>query len=540
MMQSPQEIMIIRQLDRDLALAGDRLHSRQIYQHSLWIPDEEHRQTLATTLDQLRRRVDQLTDDNEVSHFFIHHFHDVLDFLTWEAEDFWMHPQVQLGEIQHTLKQLWSSDQRRRDLRLAILSDQWTALPTCLQALERRFPELDEMDLPALLSRSQALQRQAEQIIPQLDAQATELKLRLNEGVQALSRWIEQLREAGVHEDQEIKGEDQRLNTDPESYRRTLAMKLGVKLDDLLSWYQEEIEATRANVFAIANRLSETPVTTMTQVRALLDEKAGACKSAEEMFRRGHEYLARVKAVSKQKLWHPIDELCDLTDVPEELRESFPWGGYMDGCPYERPLHGRMFLNETNYTAVSDGWIKVNTIHEAYFGHHIQFLRVNSDPLPETMRRGPKADPLIEGTAHRSEHVYESIFAEDPYFPLFTAYRRHHTSVRIQADLMLRWENRTIGEVVELYQRELGFDAKTARGQVLAQEEMFGYFTCYCYGLKKIEQLEKELGLPADEMTRRLFEAGQISMESLRILLNCSDEARWSILHDYPSLYRFA
>ena len=68
----------------------------------------------------------------------------------------------------------------------------------------------------------------------------------------------------------------------------------------------------------------------------------------------------------------------------------------------------------------------------------------------------------------------------------------------------------------------------------------FGYFTCYCYGLKKIEQLEKELGLPADEMTRRLFEAGQISMESLRILLNCSDEARWSILHDYPSLYRFA
>lgn len=485
-MQSPQEIMIIRQLDRDLALAGDRLHSRQIYQRTLWIPDEEHRQALAETLDQLRYRVDQLTDDNEASHFFIHHFHDVLDFLTWEAEDFWTHPQVQLGEIQHALKQLWSVDQRRRSLRIAILGDQWAALPACLQALERRFPDFDEKDLPVILSRSAALKRQAEQIIPQLDAQEVEVKHRLSEGVQALSRWIDLLREAGVNEGQEIKDEDQRLNTDPESYRRTLAMKLGVDLEDLLSWYKDEIEATRANVFAIANRLSDTPVTTMTQVRALLDEKAGACESAEEMFRRGHEYLARVKAVSKQKLWHPIDEICDLTGVPEELRESFPWGGYMDGCPYERPLHGRMFLNETNYTAVSDGWIKVNTIHEAYFGHHIQFLRVNSDPLPETMRRGPKADPLIEGTAHRSEHVYESIFAEDPYFPLFTAYRRHHTSVRIQADLMLRWENRTIGEVVELYRRELGFDAKTARGQVLAQEDMFGYFTCYCYGLKKI------------------------------------------------------
>lgn len=128
-MQSPQEIMIIRQLDRDLALAGDRLHSRQIYQRTLWIPDEEHRQALAETLDQLRYRVDQLTDDNEASHFFIHHFHDVLDFLTWEAEDFWTHPQVQLGEIQHALKQLWSVDQRRRSLRIAILGDQWLRCP---------------------------------------------------------------------------------------------------------------------------------------------------------------------------------------------------------------------------------------------------------------------------------------------------------------------------------------------------------------------------------------------------------------------------
>lgn len=99
MMLSPQKIMIIRQLDRDLALAGDRAAQPPDLPTLALVPDEEHRQTLATTLDQLRRRVDRLTDDNEVSHFFIHHFHDVLDFLTWEAEDFWTHPQVQLGKF---------------------------------------------------------------------------------------------------------------------------------------------------------------------------------------------------------------------------------------------------------------------------------------------------------------------------------------------------------------------------------------------------------------------------------------------------------
>ena len=47
----------------------------------------------------------------------------------------------------------------------------------------------------------------------------------------------------------------QTVKMDEELYRTILQKQMGVSLDELLSWYQEEIEKTRADVFDIAGRL---------------------------------------------------------------------------------------------------------------------------------------------------------------------------------------------------------------------------------------------------------------------------------------------
>ena len=521
-MATGKQITLIRQLDLDLAMLMDQLHSQKSYEDILMIPDQAHQALFLQQLESLKQRIDLIEDSDEVMHFFIHHFHDVIDNIQWDQSRFFSHPEVLFQQVLHTAQRLVKTDSRRPKLRKQHLDAQWNSLADCLNTLE------GAQHCTALCTQ---LLKQGENLAKeQWITESTYRKVK-----EALHPWIRD-----TVQPQTVRSLQDRLNTDPKEYEQMLKMKMGIDLQEMRGWVREQNDLTRKRVYDLANQLSDTPITSMIQVRQLLDEKAGACSSAEEMFERGHSYLERVRKISKEILWSPIDEICDLTAVPEELKDSFPWGGYMDGCPYERPLHGRMFLNETNYTAVTDGWIKINTVHEAYFGHHIQFLRINSDPLPETMCRNIKADALVEGTAHRSEHVYESIFPEDPYYPLFTAYRRHHTSVRVLADLWLRYENRTIKEVVDLYCRELGFDEKTARGQVLAQEQMFGYFTCYCYGLRKIEQFEKELNLKADEMTRLLFDCGQISIDSLELFLRCSEDSRWSITHDFPSLMRFA
>ena len=98
----------------------------------------------------------------------------------------------------------------------------------------------------------------------------------------------------------------------------------------------------------------------------------------------------------------------------------------------------------------------MNTMHETYPGHHVQFIRAAIDPTPETVKIGAKSVPLEEGTCIRTERAFTFIFAEDPFFPLFVAFRRHHASVRILVDLQLYYFGATLEDAVKIYEEELG------------------------------------------------------------------------------------
>ena len=74
----------------------------------------------------------------------------------------------------------------------------------------------------------------------------------------------------------------QTVKMDEELYRTILQKQMGVSLDELLSWYQEEIEKTRADVFDIAGRLDipEPAPTTMEEINEILFKYEGPNQSA--------------------------------------------------------------------------------------------------------------------------------------------------------------------------------------------------------------------------------------------------------------------
>jgi len=225
--------------------------------------------------------------------------------------------------------------------------------------------------------------------------------------------------------------------------------------------------------------------------------------------------------------------------VPIQLKVAYPWGGYEGGYRFKTPIVGRMFLNNYNFKAITDGWMKINTLHEAYPGHHVQHVRSITDPIPETMKIGAKNVPLHEGTCLRTERAFEFVFAEDPFYPLFVAYRRHHTSVRIKVDLWLRYFGKTIGDAVDLYQQELGFDRQTARFQVQAHENDEGYFTSYYYGMKKLCEWEKLYGYDKMSYTKLLFSVGGVSLENFKLYLDMTEDEKFMLTHAFGSLYQF-
>ena len=155
----------------------------------------------------------------------------------------------------------------------------------------------------------------------------------------------------------------------------------------------------------------------------------------------------------------------------------------------------------------------------------------------QVIRHG-KLVPLLEGTCIRTEKTFQSVYEEDPFFPLFVAYRRHHASVRIYVDLMLFYFGATLAEAVKIYQDELGFDWITARKQVQAHQSAPGYFTCYYYGLKKLAEWEEEYHFTTKEFTELLFSPGYICIDRFGEFLALTDEQRSRYMNDFASLLR--
>ena len=323
-------------------------------------------------------------------------------------------------------------------------------------------------------------------------------------------------------------------------YKETLARLYGVNLDDMESWYEEEIEVTRQEVFDIAAKLpiGNDPVpTTMEEVNDLLFKYSAPCDKPLDMYKKADIYMARSRKVAHEMIRLPEDEWCATYRLPYSQKDTFPWGGYQGGDFTGPQYHGNMILNQYNYFNITDAWIKMNTMHEAYPGHHCQFVRAAWDTIPETMKIGSKNVPLLEGTCLRTERAFEDTFEEDPFYKLHVAYRRHHTAVRILVDFTLFYfPGTTIRDACDIYKKEMGFDFVTARGQVRSHQATPGYFTTYHYGMKKLTEWEKEYGYNKKDYTELLFSAGLVGIRTFKAYLDLTDEERERYYHEFKSL----
>ena len=324
-------------------------------------------------------------------------------------------------------------------------------------------------------------------------------------------------------------------------YRKLLRDTLGVDLDELLSWHEEEVDKTREECFEIASHLPfvQKLPHTMEEVDSILKKNSCTYSCAEEMFQKAQDYVNITRSVAHQFISMPEDESCCVIPIAKRKERDYPWGAYEAGCTRRRPLRGDMVLNKANYANITDGWLKMTSIHECYPGHHVQFVRQTLDTIPATQKIYVMGTPLKEGTAHRSEQVFSFIYEDDPLYPLFVAYRKHHTATRIKADLWLRYFGKPIGEVVRLYMDELGIDPISSRAQVRSQESMQAFYTSYYYGLKKLNELERKSGLSQLEFTKRLFDVGDMSLECFAQYLQLNQLDRQRYLKEFGSIYQF-
>lgn len=541
-----------RLLDEKSARFADRLRSARAHETSLFVPYRDEKSKLESYLAHLQKEVASLDAPDPVFSIMKEHFGHFLAGQFKNIQASYARPARYINNITYTVTNLSRKDSRDAQTRAQVMfkrlqqsQEVWHGVMTWLE-------DASAIDIQELINAqsimTDTITKEAAKFPERFEGLSQHEIINLQEEIAKVCAQSELWRQTATailtKKGVPVTGllsDDECIPFEESFYRSLLWDELGVDLDQLLAWYEEEIEKTRNEVFKIAENLpiSENTPKTMQEVNAILLKYAGPKNSPEEMFAAGHRYLSISKAACRDYVWLPDDEICELNPVPEQLKFSYPWGGYGGGDSTRRPLIGEMFLNNYNYKAVTDGWIKMNTVHEAYPGHHVQFVRSALDETPETIKLGSRSVPISEGTCHRSERLFLSNFPEDPFYPLFVAYRRHHTSVRIKVDLGLRYFGYPIATGVKTFMDELDFDYRTARGQVQAMETMQGYFTCYYYGYKRLMDLEAKYGFGAKPYTELLFSAGRVSLETFERFLQLSPEDKKRYSHDFKSIIQF-
>jgi len=544
-MENAKLIKTYRMLDYDLAKVHSLLNSTRENKSSLFVPTDANCRIVKEQLNLLKERIDTLETPAKPFEFIKNHFNDFFYALNLQFETISSNPQGYLYSLGWKIVPM-ILDSEDFTAGYDILISRLGAIKDIVSVLE-----VNCRDEKQKLALSEAIgymknnlgvnKVEYRSFYEFLGKEKETALLNLVEETESFLNEKQQILSDGKSEKYAMLDDSAVLPQDIEKYKNALSVNIGVNMDELLQWYEAETEKTRKECFEIARSLDipENNPQTMADINNILLKYAGPADTADEMYERANSYIKRTRAIAHEYVWLPEDENCIISKVPIQLKVAYPWGGYEGGYRFKTPIVGRMFLNNYNFKAITDGWMKINTLHEAYPGHHVQHVRSITDPIPETMKIGAKNVPLHEGTCLRTERAFEFVFAEDPFYPLFVAYRRHHTSVRIKVDLWLRYFGKTIGDAVDLYQQELGFDRQTARFQVQAHENDEGYFTSYYYGMKKLCEWEKLYGYDKMSYTKLLFSVGGVSLENFKLYLDMTEDEKFMLTHAFGSLYQF-
>lgn len=538
-----------RMLDNDIAMLAMKLKSIGPYETRLFLPLIESRETLLSECSTLLERVNSLEAPDRVYCLLRSRFREFLICTQVVIKEIFKRPTINLYSFLFAADNLVLRDSRSDEQRREILLARFSQLPQVWSAMEPWLETAPVMHLKELIGIFNGYILGTEDDIESMriamaslgESGTEEIAQAIRLTAEQMAFWntklVQLLEKRGA-----VPGETSEEDSIPftESHYRTLLQDtLGINLDELLSWHEEEVSRTRESCLEIASHLglAEKAPSTMSEVNLLLAKYSQACSSPEEMFARAQVYVDRARDAAHRYVSLPEDEHCVVVPISKRKERDYPWGAYEGGCPYRHPLRGDMVLNKSNYANISDGWLKMTSIHECYPGHHVQFIRQTLDTLPTTNKLYVMGTPLKEGTAHRSEQVFGFIYEEDPLYPLFVAYRKHHTATRIKADLWLRYFGRPIGEAVDLYITELGIDRISARAQVRSQESMQAFYTSYYYGAKKLEELEESSGLSSDDFTRRLFDVGDMSLSCFSQYLALNQEEQQRYRSEFKSIY---
>lgn len=168
----------------------------------------------------------------------------------------------------------------------------------------------------------------------------------------------------------------------------------------------------------------------------------------------------------------PIKEHLDVVETPVFLRHQIPFAAYSDPAQNDPTQHGYYYVTPPGSAAELAEHDRVGLmhtcVHEAWPGHHMQFVTANLNPPARTLPRLLNASAtLYEGWALYSEQLmHEQGFLDGPEHRFILLKDRLWRALRIVIDVEIHTRGLSIEAAAERMERHLGFPHSQALGEL--------------------------------------------------------------------------
>jgi len=181
---------------------------------------------------------------------------------------------------------------------------------------------------------------------------------------------------------------------------------------------------------------------------------------------------AREFVVQHKLVNAPQTESLKVVETPAFLRHQIPFAAYLEPTPNDPQQQGYYYVTLPEDDAALGEHNRLGVlhtcVHEAWPGHHLQFVTANLHPRSSTLPRllNPSAT-LYEGWALYCEQLMqESGFLPAPESRFVLLRDRLWRALRVMLDVELHTRDLSVSEAVERMQQVLGFSQQQALGEI--------------------------------------------------------------------------
>ena len=235
----------------------------------------------------------------------------------------------------------------------------------------------------------------------------------------------------------------------------------------------------------------------------------------------------------------PEKQSLKVQQTPDFLRGIIPFAAYQPPNPQDEQQRGLYYVttveDESLLQEHNQYSIDLTSAHEAYPGHHLQFVIANGAHKNNAVRLLNDSASMYEGWALYCEQlVFEQGLYDKKEHQFIMLRDRLWRALRIIIDIKIHTGQLSFSDAVQLLVDKLGFDQSQAKAEISWYSSAAATPLCYAVGREIILHTRQHIDV-SDKTKLKAFHDALLSQGSIALPLviqSIFGESVWQSVHD--------